>query len=120
MILCRDADVPELQRVKLDAWLAQQLLQKEATDKMADGEPVRLGDLINVIGRDHAPRPSHIVDDEDRIAGDIFSHMASDQAGISVVTAACREADYEADRLALIEVRLCSHAFGTAQQNEAQ
>ena len=68
--------------------LGQELLQEEATDKVADGEPVGLSDLVNVIGGDHTSRPSHIVDNEDGIAGNIFAHMAGDQAGISVVTTA--------------------------------
>ena len=49
MILRRYADVLELERVELDAWLAQELLEKQTADEVADGKAVRLGSFVNVV-----------------------------------------------------------------------
>ena len=49
-VFYRRADVLKLERVKLSPRSPENLAKEEASDKVADGEPVRLGDPIEMIG----------------------------------------------------------------------
>ncbi len=76
MIADRRADELKLAGVKFDARLAEHLAEEEAADEMADGQAVRLGDFVNMIGGDQAAGAGHVLDHDTRVAGDVLAHMA--------------------------------------------
>ena len=88
IVLRRHADVLKSIGVELDARFAEQLLQEQAADEMADGETVGPGDFVSVVGRNHAAGARHVLDDHDGIAGNMFSHVPGDSSRVSVVAAA--------------------------------
>src|SRR4029453_4253995 len=46
----------------------------------AKSQPVRFGDVVNVISRNHPARPWHVLHDDAGVAGDVLSHVVGDQA----------------------------------------
>src|SRR5712691_9648286 len=103
MLVHRRSDVLELPRVELGALLAEDLAQEQAADEVADGEPVGPGDLVEIVRRDEAARPRHVLDDDRRVARDVLAHVPRDRPRVSVEAAARREADNDAHVLALVE-----------------
>src|SRR5262245_58581795 len=73
---------------------------------MADGEAVRLGDFVHVIGRDQKTGARHIIDYNGGIAWNVFAHVARDGARVSVVAAAGGSADNDSQSLPLIKTVL--------------
>ena len=102
-VLGRDAEVFELAPVELNAGFAQDMLEDQSADEMADGEAVRLGDFVDVIGGDQTAGAGHVFDDEGRIAGNMLAQVARDGARVGVVAAAGGAADDDADRFAFVE-----------------
>src|SRR5712691_11328538 len=103
MLVHRRSDVLELPRVELGALLAEDLAQEQAADEVANGEPVGPGDLVEIVRRDEAARPRHVLDDDRRVARDVLAHVPRDRPRVSVEAAARREADHDAHGLALVE-----------------
>ena len=97
---------------------AKQLLQEESADEVADGQAVGLGDLVHIVGGNQKSRAGHVVDDEGRVAGDMFAHVAGDGAGVGVVAAAGGGADDDPDGLAAIKIFLGKGVETQSQQNE--
>src|SRR5207244_11411485 len=112
MILSWYADVLELERVELDAWLVQELLEEQAADEGADGKAIRLGGFVNIIGRNEASRPGHVVDDEDGIARNVFTHMTRYGSRVGVIAASRGKSHTESARLSLVKIRLRKDLFG--------
>jgi len=73
---------------------------------MADGEPIGFCRFENVIRRNHAAGAGHVLDDHDRVAGNMFAHMPADGARIGVVAAAGGEADDQPNGFSLVKVGL--------------
>jgi hypothetical protein len=69
---------------------------------VADGQAVAFGDFEQMVGRQRAAGSRHVVDDNGRIAGNIFAKVTRDQTRVSVVTAARRSADDDANRFAFV------------------
>jgi hypothetical protein len=69
------ADKDKLPRVELDTGLSHDLVEREAATEMAERQTIGLGNVKNVIGSEQASRPGHVIDDNGRIAGNIFRHV---------------------------------------------
>ena len=99
---------------------------------IADLEEVEKGDRRAVGGRlcieifDGLERrgAGQVVDDDVRLAGNVFRHVAGEQPGVDVVTAPGRIADDKIDRFALVEIsrglrpRLIGYDEDAAQDEE--
>src|SRR5262245_22928411 len=103
MISGRHADPFELAPVELDAGAAKQLLRNQIADEIADGEAVRLGRLVNRVGRHQAAGARDVIHQHRRIAGNILGNMPTDHPRISIEAAAGRKADEDADGFAGVE-----------------
>ena len=87
------------------------MLQEKSADEVADGQTVGSGGFEGVVGGDHAPCARHVLDDHDRVAGNMFTHMPADGARIGIITAAGGEADDEPNGFSLVKVGLSVRRF---------
>ena len=71
---------------------------------MADGQAVGFGSFVNMIGGDQAAGAGHVLDDDARVAGNVFTHMTRDRARVGVETPARGKADDDFDRLAFKKI----------------
>ena len=70
---------------------------------MAEGETIRLGDFVHVIGADQMAGSRHVLDNESGIAWHEFSHVASHHSSVSIESAAGGSRHYDANGLAFVE-----------------
>ena len=84
---------------------ADERLQQGAGVDGADDGPILRRGHGHMIGRQIAPRPRHVRDDDGRVAGDMIAHVARDEARVGVVAAPRRSADHDIDLLAPVELR---------------
>jgi hypothetical protein len=94
------AKVEKFAHVELDTGLPQDLADGLTTGEVADGKTIRLGNFVDVIRGNHHPGAGHIIDDDRRVAGNVFGHSASDHASVGVEAAARRAADDDMHSLA--------------------
>ena len=102
-VLSRHAEVLELAPVEFNAGFAENVLEDETADEMADREAIRFGDFVDVVGGDQTARAGHVLDDKSRIAGNMLAQVARDGSRVGVVAAAGGAADDDADRFAFVE-----------------
>src|SRR5512145_2006899 len=117
------ADEFELARVEFDPLLSQHLAEKQAADKVPDGESIRLGNFINVIGGNKASRSGHVFDDHRRLAGNMLAHMAREGASVSIESAAGGKADDDPDGFPFVKIirrRACAKEGNQAQSENQQ
>jgi hypothetical protein len=60
---------------------------------MANRKAVGLGDFVNVVSRNQASGPGHILDNDGRISRDVFPHVPGNGAGVGVKASSSRKAD---------------------------
>src|SRR4029078_2007698 len=72
-VLGRDAEVLELAPVELNTGFAQNMLEDQTADEMANDEAIRFGDFVDVVGGDQTAGAGHVFDDEGRIAGNMLA-----------------------------------------------
>ncbi len=106
VILRWNSDVLKFAGVKFNARLAQKLLEEKSADEMADRQSIGSRGFVDIVGRDHASGAGHIFNQNRRVAGNVFAHMAADCSRVSVVTAAGGETDDHTNGLAFVKVRL--------------
>ena len=58
------------------------------------------GDVVQVVGGHHAGRARHLLQDEERMPGQVAAQMRNDEAAVEFITAAAGAADHELDLLA--------------------
>ena len=97
------ADELKLFRIEFDAGPSEQLIKKESALKVAEGETIRFGDFVHMIGADQMAGARHVLDDEGRIAWDEFADVASNHARVSVEAAAGGSRHDDANGLAFVE-----------------
>src|SRR6185503_8959374 len=115
-VLGRDAEVLELAPVELNTGFAQNMLEDQTADEMANDEAIRFGDFVDVVGGDQTAGAGHVFDDEGRIAGNMLAQVARDGARVGVVTAPGGAADDDADRFTFVERFLREGASCSPQQ----
>ena len=71
---------------------------------MTDGETIRFGELVEMVGGREASRARHIFDDKRRIARDMFAHVAGHQARVKIIAAAGSVAHHQTNRFALVKI----------------
>ena len=103
MVRGRRAEVGKLAHVEFDTGLPEYLADGLAAGEMTNGEPVRLGCFVDVIGCDHHAGARHIVDDDGGRTGNVLGHLPGDHARIGIETAARRAADDDTHGLAFKE-----------------
>ena len=97
------ADPGKFLPVELDFLAADQLIEIERRLDRTDGEAVRLGDSIDVIGRNHGGHARHVLHDDVRRAGNMFGDELGDHASVEIVHAAGRSTCNKSDSFALVE-----------------
>src|SRR5438445_6859626 len=70
---------------------AEKLLRDQVADKITDGQTVRLGRFVNRVGGNEAARPGNVIDNDSRVAGYVFTDVASHDPGIRVEATASRK-----------------------------
>src|SRR5262245_11936052 len=70
---------------------------------MSDGQSIRFGDVVHVIGRNEKAGPRHIFNDERWISRDVLPDVPGYRAGVGVVATACRGTDDYPDSLPFVE-----------------
>ena len=74
--------------VLLRSLVAEDLLQQQRADEIADGQAIRSAGFVEIIGGEPAAGAGHIVDDHGRVAGYMLRHVARDGAGVLIEAAA--------------------------------
>ena len=116
--MCGRPDITEFSAVKFNSRLAQHLLQKQPAEKVADGETVRPGEFVDMIGCDQTPRADHVFHNDGRIARNVPAHVTRHRARINVIPAAGREADNDPYSFAFIELILSPRLSSEPQERE--
>ena len=96
----------------------EHLLERQAADKIPDGQAVRLGGFVNIIGREQARRAGHVIDHRGGIAGNVFSDMPGDHARVCVEATARSETDNQTDRFSFVKIFLGEERQGLDAQGE--
>ena len=104
--LFRRAEPVEFRPIELHFLAADQLIHVDARIERADGEPVGLGDIINMIRCDHRSRARHVLHHDAGIAGDMFAQIGRDVTRPKIVQIARLAAADDAHGFALEKVRL--------------
>ncbi|MBI2183272.1 MAG: hypothetical protein HYU31_21010 [Deltaproteobacteria bacterium] len=103
VIRAGNPQVFEFLAVEFDPFGAHDLLEEQPADVVADDETVRLGLQVHEIGVNDAAGAGHVLDDDGGVAGNMLAQVARDGARVGVETAARRERNDQADRLAFVE-----------------
>src|SRR6266498_3924252 len=74
---------------------------------MSDGQAIRFGDLVHIVGRNEEAGPRHIFNDKRWIPRDVLPHVSGYRPGVGVVATACRGTDDYPDSLAFVKGVLC-------------
>src|SRR4030095_1264282 len=69
-------DPGELANIELNLRPADQLIQIDAVTWITDGQPVRFGHTVDIIGSDHRSGAGHILNDHLGISRYVFRHEA--------------------------------------------
>jgi len=77
----------------------------------AEGEPVRFGDVIEIVRRDDRRSAWHVLHQDRRITRNVFAIVTGQDPRPQVIAAAGGRADHDPDRLALVEGRLGRRTF---------
>ena len=85
-------DVTVFAPIVLHFFAANELIEVKRRGDPAEGQSIRFGDAVNVVGRDHRTRPGHVLNDKIRIARNILRHMLGNQPGPKIVDVAGRVA----------------------------
>ncbi|MNC87453.1 hypothetical protein D3C83_31810 [compost metagenome] len=95
----------EAPRIEFNALVAQDLLEHERADEVADDQSVSRR-FKEVVCRHPAAGAGHIFDDDGRVAGDVPPHVPGDRARVGIKAAACGETHDEANGLAAKKIRI--------------
>ena len=99
----RRADPGEFGPVEFGFCAPGKLSVVERAADSAERQTIGLGQVIDVIGRNHRARARHILDDEVRISRNVLSHVARVGASPEVMHVARKITHYKSDRLSLIK-----------------
>src|SRR4030095_10859169 len=102
----RRADEIEFGPIKSDFFAADQLRVVKRRRRRTESQTVGLSDVVDVIGGDHAARARHVLHQNRRVTGNMFAHVTRVGSGKKIMGVAGQVADDDADRFALIKIRL--------------
>src|SRR5688572_21586273 len=114
----RNAQPAEFSAIELRRLVTDRVLQHQRTDKVADGQTVGVGLVVDIIRGNEAAGPGHVLDYGVRIAGDMLANMPRDHSRVSIETSAGGEADYKANGLPFVEI-LCPRVRRRGEHNQA-
>jgi hypothetical protein len=97
------ADPSKFLPFELDLLASHKLIEVERWLDRADGETIRLGYAIDVIGGNHGSHAGHVLHDDIRIAGNIFRDELGNEARVEIVHAARGSTCRKPDGFALVE-----------------
>jgi hypothetical protein len=106
VVLLRRADPNEFPPIELNLLSRNNLVHIYGRTDGAESQPVRFGDVVNIISRNHPARPRHILHDDAGVAGDVLSHMVGDEARPKISNSPRRGPRDEPYGLSLVERRL--------------
>ena len=106
MGLRRTTEPGEFAPIELHLLAPHQLVEVKPGANAGQGESIRFGYAINIIGRDHGAGAGHVLHEKARCAGDMFAHEAGEHARPSIVDAAGAEAGDDPGGLAFEELPL--------------
>src|SRR5262245_45359314 len=81
-----------LDLVEIDRWLDR-----------PDGQPIGFDDIVDIIGADNCSCPGHVLDDEVRIAWNVFADKLRNKTSVQVVKTSGTSSSHDSNRLALIK-----------------
>jgi hypothetical protein len=103
-VLYGNAEPFEAPAVELNALVAEDLLEQQRADEVADCQTVGGRRFEEKVGGEAAAGSTHVVDDHGWIARDMSGHMPGDYTGVLIETATGGKADDDADCLASVEI----------------
>src|SRR5262245_17410835 len=106
VVLFRRAEPIEFRPIELNLLSRNNLVHIYGRTYGAESQPVRFGDVVNIISRNHPARPRHILHDDAGVAGDVLSHMVGDEARPKISNSPRRGPRDEPYGLSLVERRL--------------
>src|SRR4249919_946825 len=112
------ADPSKLLPFELDLLASDELIEVERWLDRADGETIRLGYAIDVIGGNHGSHAGHVLHDDIRITCNIFRDELGNEAGVEIIHASCRSTCHKPDGFALVERSLGLEASSPDEHEE--
>ena len=103
VVLFRRADPGDLGEIEFDFRPADQLIEINRRQDGAEGETVRFGDVVEIIGRDDRRGARHVLHEDRRIARNVLAVVAGQDPRPQIVAATGGRTDDDPDRLALVE-----------------
>ncbi len=103
LVLHRHAEVFQLAHVEVDAFHAEDAAENQPAVEHADGQTVGFGAAVDIFRGDQRAGAGHVLDDQWRVAGNMFAHVARHGAGVDIEAAAGAAADDDANGLAAVE-----------------
>jgi len=88
--------------IKLDPLYFQQLGGRGHTIYGANGEAIRLGNVVDMIGANHAAGAWHVLDNDSRFSRDIFGEVLGQNPGHAIIPPARRKRDNNLKYLPLV------------------
>jgi hypothetical protein len=113
------AEPGELGPIELHFFFPDELIEVEPGAESTHREAVRLGDFVDVIGRDHRSCAGHVLYDHVGIAGNVFSQIAGDHARPCIIDATGAVAGDDTDRFVLKKRRL-SERINNGNKHESE
>jgi hypothetical protein len=89
--------------IKFYALPTDHLIDEHRANGCRDGKAIGLRNFVHMVYADQTACPGHVLNDKDRVAGNMFSHVAAKNAGVNIVTAAGGKRDDNAHGFPLEE-----------------
>ena len=99
---------------------SDELIEVERWLDRTDGETIRLGYAIDVIGGNHGSHAAHVLHDDIRITWNIFRDELGNEAGVEIIYASCRSTRHKPDGFALVEGGLGLEVSSTEHKSKAK
>jgi hypothetical protein len=104
VVLDRHAEPFELAKVEIKTLGVEHLAQDQVAVEYSKRQSIRLRCTVQVFCGYPCRRTGHVLDDKDRMAGNMFAHMPGHRPGVDIEAAAGRAADNDANSFAFVEV----------------
>src|SRR6266496_5921433 len=102
-VALRRADKIKFRPIEFGFFAANELRIVKRRRRGAQGQPVGLGDIVDMIGSDHPTCTRHVLHEDRRVAGDVLAHATRIRARKKIMRIAGQVADDDANRFPLIE-----------------
>src|SRR5262245_6046625 len=107
VVLLRRPDPGEFAPVKLNFFATQKLGEIDWRSNRPESQPVGFSHTIDIVGGSYGSATGHILDNDIRLARNLFGQVMSDHAGVEIAGCAGGSADDNLHLFTSVEIALC-------------